>query len=134
MHFTLEIPEDLADRIHREADRKGIDPAAVVQSALEHHLGERVPGNFNGLSEAELLRIIGDGFSANEWLRYAQLVQARKSETLEPVDLQTLIHFTDRLEAIGCRRLEALVQLARLRGRTVDQLMSQLEIEPRSVA
>jgi hypothetical protein len=134
MHFTLDISDDLAERIHREADRKGIDPTAVVEFALEQHLGDGVSTDFGGLSEAELLRIIGEGFSPDEWMRYDQLVQDRKSETLAPEDHQLLIHLTDRQEAIGTRRLAALVQLSRRRGVTVDELMSQLEIEPRSVA
>ena len=41
-----------------------------------------------------------------------------------------MIAFTDRREAYNVERLEKLIELARLRGTTLDQVMDQLGIRP----
>ncbi|MGQ0623631.1 MAG: CopG family transcriptional regulator [Sporichthyaceae bacterium] len=66
---TVMIPDDLDDRLRREARRRGVSIADVAREALERHLPERqggVPGFF----------AIGDGGPADVSERVEEFVAA----------------------------------------------------------
>ncbi|HYX26366.1 MAG TPA: hypothetical protein VFC23_19590, partial [Thermoanaerobaculia bacterium] len=48
--------------------------------------------------------------------RYRVLARKRDAESLTSAEYQELLALTDQIELFGVQRLEALVQLARLRG------------------
>ncbi len=54
----------------------------------------------------------------------------RQGETISEDEFAELTALTDQLEAYGARRLEALVELAELRGITLDKLTEDLGIRP----
>ena len=84
------------------------------------------------LSEAEtrlLLKINQDLPSAAR-KRMNELIDKRQAHLISPAELEELIQLTDQSEAIGVERLRCLMELARLRNVTLDELMRQLGIKP----
>jgi hypothetical protein len=81
------------------------------------------------MRETELLREINRGLSPGDWQRYRELIAKRRAETLSPSEQNALIALSDALEAINVRRVECLVELARLRNMPLETLMDQLGIK-----
>lgn len=79
-------------------------------------------------AETELLMKINQGLSPEVRHRYSELIEKRDSETLSEGDYQELLNLTDQVELRQAERIEALGQLAQLRGETVQKLMKSLEI------
>lgn len=73
-----------------------------------------------------LLQQINSGPDEGVWRRYRQLNAKRRGETLSPAEQQELIGLVDQIEDANARRIGHLVELARLRGVTLDTVMSQL--------
>ncbi len=109
--------------------------AGYREKAQEEERNNRYPGQAqqqpSHLSEAEsrLLEQINLGLSQEDWERYHKLIAKRRAETLTHDEQQELIALSDRIEEANARRIEYLVELARLRGTTLDELMGQLGIK-----
>jgi wyosine [tRNA(Phe)-imidazoG37] synthetase (radical SAM superfamily) len=78
--------------------------------------------------ETELLREINRGLSQEDWQRYHELVAKRRAETLTPEEQTALIALTDQIEEANVRRIERLIELARLRNTSLEALMDKLGI------
>jgi hypothetical protein len=83
--------------------------------------------------EAALLQQINKGLPEEVWQRYRALVARRRAETLTPEEHKELIELSDRMEEVNARRMEHLVELARLRRMSLEAVMQQLGIRPRNV-
>jgi hypothetical protein len=79
--------------------------------------------------ESALLARINQVSPADERARLRALVEKRDDETITEGEWQELAALTDRLELLHADRLAALVELAKLRGITLDEVMSQLGIQ-----
>jgi hypothetical protein len=64
---------------------------------------------------------------------YARLLQKRDARTLTPAEHEELIRLSDAVETFQARRLELLAELAQLRGVTLDTVLQDLGIAPRSI-
>jgi len=82
--------------------------------------------------ESELIRVINEGLAESEWRRFKELIGKREQETLLPVELEELERVTDKAERLHTRRMEALLDLAQLRGSSLDEVMAALGIGPQS--
>lgn len=80
--------------------------------------------------ESVLFERINDALPQQEWERIASLRCRRDDETLSEAEYRELIDLEDRLELLNANRLEALAQLAALRGVTLEVVMNQLGIGP----
>ena len=128
---TLEITPDLESRLRREAAREGLDPQGYILSTLRQRLAgaRRVAVPRLTTAEAKLLREINRGLSAETWQHYGELKERRRAENLTPAEQAELIALSDRLEEMNVRRMESVIQLARLRETSVDALMGELGIK-----
>jgi hypothetical protein len=79
--------------------------------------------------EGALLARINKGLSHEDRARMRALIERRDDETISTEEWQELAALTDRLELLHADRLAALVELAKLRGVTLDEVMSQLGIQ-----
>jgi hypothetical protein len=79
--------------------------------------------------ESTLLREINHGIPAELSDRYEVLADKRDDETLTEVEYQELLGLADQIEALGVKRLEALVKLSELRQVPLLQLMASLGIK-----
>jgi hypothetical protein len=79
--------------------------------------------------ESALLARINKGLSQEDRGRMRALIEKRDDETITTEEWQELASLTDRLELLHADRLDALVELAKLRGVTLNEVMSQLGIQ-----
>lgn len=80
--------------------------------------------------ESELLPRINQGLSATDAQRMRTLIAKRQSYTITETELQELIGLTDESERLNVERMKALVELAQMRGVTLDEVVKQLQIRP----
>jgi hypothetical protein len=134
MTVTIDLEPELEARLRAEAARQGLDPGALVRSALEERLRTADANGARPLTatESELLQNINLGLSQETWQRYHELAGKRTAETLSPPEHVELLALTHRIEEANARRLAHLVELARLRGVTLDEVVRELGISPAS--
>ena len=128
---TLEITPDLESRLRREAARVGLDPQSYILNTLRQRLTDARRPALPRLAadEAELLRQINRGLPAETWQHYGRLKAKRRAEDLTAAEQAELIALSDRIEEMNVRRMESVIQLARLRQTSVDALMGDLGIK-----
>ncbi|MGH9802228.1 MAG: STAS/SEC14 domain-containing protein [Blastocatellia bacterium] len=80
--------------------------------------------------ESELLSKINHGLAYTDARRMRALIAKRDSYTITQDELQELIRLTDEAERLNVERIRNLVELAQLRGNTLDEVMEQLGIRP----
>lgn len=83
-------------------------------------------------AETDLLRRINDGLPEKDASRFHALMGKRRAGSLTPEEHLELLQLTDAAEAIQARRIQDLVELARLRGTSLSALMEELELQPLS--
>lgn len=82
------------------------------------------------LLETDLLREINRGVSVSIQKRYDILSKKRKKETLTDLEYAELLELNTYFEQHNVRRLELLLELAKIRNQTLDQVIQALEIKP----
>jgi hypothetical protein len=136
MTITIHITPELESQLREQATQQGLDASEYIVSALQEHLREAKIRRAPHVSEteAQLLQHINQGLPAELWQRYNALLDKRRAETLTPDEQAALIALSDRIEAFNARRIEHLVELARLRHASLPALMEQLGIKPPAYA
>ena len=76
--------------------------------------------------ETDLLARINEGLPEGDALRYHGLMDKRRARALTPEEHWELLRLTDAAEAIQARRIHDLVELARLRGTSLNALIEEL--------
>lgn len=124
---TLNLPEVVAARARQVASQTH---RRVEDVLLEWLYRDALEPRAQGLppTEAELLQNINLGLSEVQWQRYHTLVAKRRAETLTPQEHQELIEMSDQIERANARRIESLVELAKLRQTSLENLMRDLGI------
>jgi Arc/MetJ-type ribon-helix-helix transcriptional regulator len=80
-------------------------------------------------SETALLQAIYQGVPIAIQQRYDELRECLHDETLTPNEHQELLQLVDVVEQCEVDRLEKLIQLAKLRHMSLDELMQQLNLK-----
>lgn len=80
-------------------------------------------------TEEELLERINQKIDESFQKRYKKLIAKRQAEILTQQELGELLSMTDQMEARNVMRLKALIQLAALRGTSLDLIMKALNIQ-----
>lgn len=80
--------------------------------------------------ESELLIKINQGLPADVRTKLNRLVAKRRAGKLKSEEHHELLELIDRLENAEAKRVEALGELARWRGVSVETLMKELGIRP----
>lgn len=83
--------------------------------------------------EASLLQLINQGLPEDIQHRYSELQTKLQDEAIAPEEHQELLQLIDVVEQAEADRLQALVELAQLRGVTLPALMEQLGLQPPTV-
>lgn len=78
--------------------------------------------------ETELLTKINQGLGTQDQRRFDNLVSKREIEDLTADENAEFLRMTNLLEALNVERMEALAELARIRGTTLLGLMKDLGI------
>jgi hypothetical protein len=82
-----------------------------------------------GNRESALFATINEGLSDRERLRLVELGDLRYAERLTPAQHSELLELQEKLESLHTARIEALGELAQLRGISLIELMNQLGIQ-----
>lgn len=126
MTLTIDLQPELETRLREEAARLGLDPRAYVVRTLQERLTP--PPQTVTASESELVRQINAGLPAETWQRYHGLLAKRRAEALAPAEHQQLIALSDQIEQANARRMQHLLDLARLRGTSLEHLVKEFGI------
>ncbi|MDB5332458.1 MAG: hypothetical protein JWP03_3609 [Phycisphaerales bacterium] len=128
MTLTIDLPADLEARLRDEAARQGVDAAGYIVKALTDRLSPKGGVPHLPADEARLLEQINLGVSADTWQRYRALGEKRDARALADSEHDELIAISDRIEEANARRMRYVVELARLRGVSPQELMRQLGV------
>lgn len=79
--------------------------------------------------ESELLMKINQQLPTDVQGRFDELVTKRQDEALTTEEHEELLRLIEQVEAGDVTRIEALAELAQLRGLSLDELMDQLGIQ-----
>jgi len=79
-------------------------------------------------AESELLLRINGGPDGLDWGRYHALLARDRDETITPNEPAELIAMIHAVEKANAERIHHLIELARLRGVSLDSLLESLNI------
>jgi len=131
---TIQIEADLSSEqllsAARQLPRREFDQFVLRVLNLRAELGAPVlPA-----AESELLLKINHPVPDDLQRRYDELLVRRDARTLTPEEHKELLELTDRVELLEAERMSHLIELARLRQITLEELMKQLGFQPPSYA
>ncbi len=81
--------------------------------------------------ESDLLKAINVGLPKELQNRYNVLVKKRHNETLTDIEYEELLTLTEQVEKLDNQRLSNLLELAKLRNQSLDNVITSLELKPR---
>ncbi len=85
-------------------------------------------------AEADLLQKINQGLPAEQWQQYERLNDKLHEETITPDEHSEFLRLVDLIELADAERIGHLIELAKLRGISLDSLMDQLGLRRRTYA
>ena len=80
------------------------------------------------LDESQLIKAINQTLPTHLQQRYDTLIKKRHAESLTDVEYQMLLRLTAKSEKLQVARVQAIVDLAKLRNITVGELMRSMGI------
>ena len=137
MSITVELAPDLEQQLRQAAANSGLEPDVYIVEVLRARLQQQQQTSSTpqlSATESQLLLRINHSLSGIEWTRYHHLVAKRQSETLSADEQQELIALSDQIEIANANRIDALIELARLRNVSLDVVMGDLGLQPPSYA
>ena len=131
MTLTINLNPELESRLRHEAARSGMEPDAYMVQALEQQLRQSSPDPSRlPAAESELLLKISSGPAGLDWERYHALLTRNRDETITSAEHAELIAMIHAVEKANAERMNDLIELARLRGVSLDSLLESLNISP----
>ena len=131
MTLLVDLPPEIEARVSEAAEAEGIDAAAYVREAIA--ASHSFPAAPASMTEKELVEEINRGFSEAFWERFRYLVRRREAGTMTPAEQQEASRMSDRTEAWDAERLHCLLELSARRGKSVQELMTEMGIRPASL-
>jgi hypothetical protein len=130
MTITLSLPPEIEQQLYQRAAAEGVPAETIVLGALAEQF-DRPPAHQTDVAclppeEARLLEAINQGFPNHFWDRYRTLVDKRRAESLTESEHAELIALYDQIEIAHAKRLEHVIELARLRNVSPKDVMRQL--------
>lgn len=101
---------------------------AFVEQVLKLRARRQAPSISS--AESELLLKINQAIPADLQHRFNELVAKRQALTLTETEHAELIQLGDRIEQLDAERIEHLATLAKLRHRSLREIMQDLGIQP----
>ena len=134
MTLTINLNSELESRLRDEAARSGMEPDTYLMEALEERLRQSAPDPCRlPAAESELLLKINSAPAGLDWGRYHALLARNRGEAITPDEHDELIAMIHAVEKANAERITDLIELARLRGVSLDSLLESLNIYPPQV-
>ncbi|HSH05471.1 MAG TPA: hypothetical protein VLL52_23345 [Anaerolineae bacterium] len=131
MTIVVEFPPDIEKQVQAAAAQTGLSLDGYIQQIILNHLAQKNEASLDSEDdEASLLAQVNLGVSSELWQKYYRLVEKRQDESITSEELTNLIGLTDMLEQANINRMQALIKLAKLRQVSLEDLMTQLNIQP----
>jgi len=92
-------------------------------------IGRRPPTGKIDADDVKLTKRARERLPREVESRYQALAKKRDAESLTPSEYQELLRLSDRVERFEVQRLEALTQLAQLRGLSLKSLIKALGLQ-----
>ncbi len=131
MTLLVDLPPEIEARVHEAAEAEGIDTAAYVREVMT--ASHPFPAAPASMTEKEPVEEINRGFSEAFWDRFRYLVARRQAETMTPAEQKEAISMSDRTENWDAERLQCLLELSQRRGKSVQELMTEMGVRPVSL-
>ena len=134
MTLVIDIAPEMEGRLRDQAAREGLAPERYVLQTAAERLDRVSNGNTPHLprAELELLQRINEGLPAEIWEQYHDIVAERRAGTLTPERHKTLAALSEQVGVDYAQRLDGVLQLARLRGTSLEAQMQALGIPQHS--
>lgn len=137
MTLTIELRPETESRLRKVASSSGLDTQEFVQRYLEVQFRSEPAASQFSPREAELLQQIELDLPEARWRRYRKLSKkllaeqrsATGEKSLVAGEYEELLELTEQVEAANAKRIERLIELARLRKVSLPELMKQLGIK-----
>lgn len=129
--MTINLTPELEKHLQTEAAKEGMAPDRFILNTLKERLNRKRTGQdvpHLSKAESELMQHINQGLPEETWQRYHALVAERKAETLTPEQHRELIRLSDQVEMDYAQRLGVVLELAHLRGTSLEAQMETLGI------
>ena len=124
------IPNKPLSSIFRTLSSLSLSELDLVMKQVIGIRKQKLPGVLSP-AEADLLKKINTPPPYEIQQRYNYLIDLRKREKLNDTQYQELLELTNFTENLNVKRLEYLIQLAKLRNVSLDDLIEQLELNPK---
>lgn len=129
MSLTVPLPPEVQSKIEEQAAREGVTAAEVAARVLQAQFATapvRAKAPRLSARETELFTVINDGFAEEFWRRYKELRARLHAEAMTTDEQREFLALNDQVEEKNARRIEALGELAKLRGTTLRGIMDKL--------
>ena len=135
MTVTIDLTPELETELRDEAAQEGTDLSVLILNTLR----ERRPRNRRAAphlskEESELLLKINAGLPDETWKRHRILDKRRQAETLTSEEHTELLQLNDEIEEDSVQRIRHVAELAKLRGKPLEEMMKSLGIGSRHYA
>ena len=124
MSVTISLTKELENRLMQDAARQGLPLEELISRGLTTLWPPQQ------LTESQLLTDINTGFPPEFWNRYKILRALLDEHTLTGADRDEFLKMVDQVEQKQATRLEALAELAKLRGVSLSAIIRTLGLEP----
>ena len=99
--------------------------AAQVDAMLKNRQAPRI-----SQVESELLIEINRGLAPDMRSRLDELLADQETDSLTDSEYDELLYLTNQLEIYDARRIQLIGELARLRSRSVDAIITEFQLSP----
>lgn len=124
MTLTVEVNSDLAEVLRKAARAAGMDvPTFLLDSARQ-----RLVSPVDAPSEADLLEQVSTPFPTKIRERRQALLNQRDAGSLNEVGTSELFALQEQLDALQLARWKAIGELAKRRGKTLQEMADTLGI------
>lgn len=131
MTISIQLPPELEERLRQSAEKAGLDINRYIAEILEGQLHLHASNTADREDRAnDLLEKINLGIPVGTWKRYNYLKDLRDREQLDPEEHAELIRISNQIEEANAERMKYLVELAKIKKTSLNELMSSLGIKP----
>jgi hypothetical protein len=126
---VIQVEPDLAEAFNAAPKTRKKQALSAMRQVLRPAKRRKVKGPRLSKKETELFLKINRTITEDQQKRYDQLTEKRLDGTLTKKERKELESLILEFERIGVERLQAVIELARLRKVAPDHLVKQLEID-----
>lgn len=125
---TITIDARLAEAYNQAPAARRKKVLLAIKQALQEPVQTTVPRLSK--KETELFLIINQGLPADQQQRIEELTEKMEFEAITDAEHRELLQLTDAMEGAQVKRLKAVVELAKVRNVSLDEMLRQLGWEP----